>query len=222
MIEFRYLTKFYNHKIRALNNITLKIERGEFVFLVGPSGAGKTTFLRMIYADERPTSGFVYVAGKDVGNIAHRNIPYLRRRMGIVFQDFKLLYSKSVFDNVAFVLRVTGTKESEVYKRTIKALNIVELTQKKSCLPHELSGGEQQRVAIARAIINDPPILLADEPTGNLDAQLTNGIINLFLEANEQGTTVIIATHDVELAKRFEGRIIHLINGELVNGVSYD
>lgn len=222
MIEFRYLTKFYNHKICALNNITLKIERGEFVFLVGPSGAGKTTFLRMIYADERPTSGFVYVAGKDVGNIPHRNIPYLRRRMGIVFQDFKLLYSKSVFDNVAFTLRVTGTKESEVYKRTIKALNIVELSQKKSCLPHELSGGEQQRVAIARAIINDPPILLADEPTGNLDAQLTNGIINLFLEANEQGTTVIIATHNVELAKRFGGRIIHLINGELVNGVSYD
>lgn len=222
MIEFRYLTKFYNHKIRALNNITLKIERGEFVFLVGPSGAGKTTFLRMIYADERPSSGSVYVAGKDVSNIPHRNIPYLRRRMGIVFQDFKLLYSKSVFDNVAFAIRVTGTKESEVYKRTIKALNIVELSQKKSCLPHELSGGEQQRVAIARAIINDPPILLADEPTGNLDAQLTNGIINLFLEANEQGTTVIIATHDVELAQRFGRRIIHLINGELVNGVSYN
>jgi len=222
MIEFRYLTKLYDHRIRALNNITLKIERGEFVFLVGPSGAGKTTFLRMIYVDERPTSGFVFVSGKDVSNIPNRNIPYLRRRIGIVFQDFKLLYSKSVFDNVAFALRVTGGKESEVYKKTIKALNIVELSQKKSCRPHELSGGEQQRVAIARAIINDPPILLADEPTGNLDAQLTNGIINLFLEANEQGTTVIIATHDVELAKRFGGRIIHLINGELVNGIPYE
>ena len=216
MIEFRYLTKVYDRGIRALNNITLKIERGEFVFLVGLSGAGKTTFLRMIYADERPTSGFVYVASKDVGNMPNRNIPYLRRQIGIVFQDFKLLYSKTVFENVAFALRVIGTKEAEVYKRTIKALNIVELTQKKSCFPHELSGGEQQRVAIARAIINDPPILLSDEPTGNLDAQLTNGIINLFLNANEQGTTVIIATHDLELAKRYGGRVIHVVNGEVV------
>jgi len=222
MIEFRYLTKIYNHGIRALNNITIKIERGEFVFLVGPSGAGKTTFLRMIYADERPSSGFVYVANKDVGNIPNRNIPYLRRQIGIVFQDFKLLYSKSVFENVAFALRVIGTKESEVYKRTIRALNIVELTSKKSCLPHELSGGEQQRVAIARAIINDPPIILADEPTGNLDAQLTNSIINLFLESNEQGTTIIIATHDIELAKKIGGRIIYIANGELVNGISYN
>ncbi|MEW6095567.1 MAG: cell division ATP-binding protein FtsE [bacterium] len=221
MIEFRYLTKIYEHRIRALNNITIKIERGEFIFLVGPSGAGKTTLLRMIYGDERPSSGFVYVANREVSNMPNRNIPYLRRRIGVVFQDFKLLYSKSVFDNVAFALRVIGTKESEVYKRTIKALNIVELTQKKSCFPHELSGGEQQRVAIARAIINDPPILLADEPTGNLDAQLTNGIINLFLEANEQGTTVIIATHDLELANRFGGRIIHIANGELINGISY-
>ncbi len=216
MIEFRYLSKVYDRGIRALNNITLKIERGEFVFLVGLSGAGKTTFLRMIYADERPTSGFVYVAGKDVGNIPRRNIPYLRRQIGIVFQDFKLLYSKTVFENVAFALRVIGTKEAEVYKRTLKALNIVELTQKKSCFPYELSGGEQQRVAIARAIINDPPILLSDEPTGNLDAQLTNGIINLFLNANEQGTTVIIATHDLELARRYGGRIIHIANGEIL------
>ncbi|MFH1563057.1 MAG: cell division ATP-binding protein FtsE [Nitrospirota bacterium] len=215
MIEFRYLTKVYDRGIQALNNITLKIERGEFVFLVGLSGAGKTTFLRMIYADERPSSGFIYVAGKDVGIMPNRNIPYLRRRIGIVFQDFKLLYSKTVFENVAFALRVIGTKEAEVYKRTLKALNIVELTQKKSCFPHELSGGEQQRVAIARAIINDPPILLADEPTGNLDAQLTNGIINLFLNANEQGTTVIIATHDLELAKRYGGRVIHVVNGEI-------
>ncbi|MEW6609135.1 MAG: cell division ATP-binding protein FtsE [bacterium] len=220
MIEFRYLTKIYNHGIRALNNITFKIERGEFVFLVGHSGAGKTTLLRMLYVDERPSSGFVFVANKDVGNMPERNIPYLRRRIGIVFQDFKLLYSKSVFDNVAFALRVTGIKEPEVYKRTIKALNIVELTQKKSCLPHELSGGEQQRVAIARAIINDPTILLADEPTGNLDAQLTDGIINLFLNVNQQGTTVIIATHNLDLATRYGGRIIHLANGEIVeNGV---
>lgn len=221
MIEFRYLTKIYDHGIRALNNITLKIERGEFIFLVGPSGAGKTTFLRMIYGDERPSSGFVYVASKDISNIPSRNIPYLRRRIGMVFQDFKLLYSKSVFDNVALTLRVIGTKESEIYKRTIKALNIVELTQKKSCFPHELSGGEQQRVAIARAIINDPPILLADEPTGNLDAQLTNGIINLFLNANEQGTTIIIATHNIELAKKIGGRIIHIANGELIDGIFY-
>lgn len=216
MIEFRYLTKIYNHGIRALNNITIKIERGELVFLVGPSGAGKTTFLRMIYADERPSSGFVYVANKDVSNIPPRNIPYLRRRIGIVFQDFKLLYSKSVFDNVALPLRVIGIKESEVYKKTIKALNIVELTQKKFCFPHELSGGEQQRIAIARAIINDPPILLADEPTGNLDAQLTEGIMDLFRETNAQGTTVIIATHNIELAKKIGGRIIYIANGELI------
>ncbi len=219
MIEFRYLTKIYDHGIRALNNITLKIERGEFVFLVGPSGAGKTTFLRMIYADERPSSGFVHVANKNVGNMPNRNIPYLRRRIGIVFQDFKLLYSKSVFDNVAFALRVTGVSEDEIYKRTIRALNIVELTQKKSCSAHELSGGEQQRVAIARAIINDPPILLADEPTGNLDAQLTNGIINLFLNGNEQGTTIIVATHNIELAKRFGGRIIYMANGEIIDEI---
>lgn len=216
MIQMRYLNKVYEHGIHALDNINIEIARGEFVFLVGPSGAGKSTLLRIIYADERPSSGLVFVGGVDISKIAKKNIPYLRRRIGVVFQDFKLLYQKTVFENVAFVLQVIGTKKGEIYKKTIKALNLMELIQKKSSFPHEISGGEQQRVAIARAIVNDPPILLADEPTGNLDNQLSKGIMDIFLEANMQGTTVIVATHDINLAKKMGKRIICLSHGQVV------
>lgn len=212
----RYLSKIYEHGIHALENINIEIERGEYVFLVGPSGAGKTTLLRIIYLDERPTTGLAFVAGVEVNKIAQKDIPYLRRRIGVVFQDFKLLYQKTVFENVAFALRVIGLKENEIYKKTIKALNLVELTQKRSSFPHELSGGEQQRVAIARAIVNDPPIILADEPTGNLDSRISEGVMKLLLDINNQGSTVVVATHDWNLAKRIGKRIIYLEQGQVV------
>jgi cell division transport system ATP-binding protein len=216
MIQMRHLTKVYERGIHALDGINIDIARGEMVFVTGPSGAGKTTFLRLIYADIKPTSGLLFVGGKNISNILPKDIPYLRRRIGVVYQDFKLLYQKTVFENVAFALRVIGLPPSEIYKRTIKALNIVELTHKKAAFPHQLSGGEQQRVAIARAIVNDPPLILADEPTGNLDANISGDIMNFFFTANHQGTTVIIATHDKEKAEKTGCRIIHLEAGRVV------
>ncbi|MFH1860804.1 MAG: cell division ATP-binding protein FtsE [bacterium] len=216
MIQMRHITKVYEKGIQALNDINVEIGRGEMVFITGPSGAGKTTFLKLIYAEIKPTSGLLFVGGKNVSSLPSRDVPYLRRRIGVVYQDFKLLYQKTVFENIAFALRVISLPSAEIYKRTIKVLNIVELTHKKDAFPHQLSGGEQQRVAIARAIVNDPVLILADEPTGNLDAGMATNIMNFFMETNHQGTTVVVATHNKEKALKMGTHVIQVDAGQIV------
>ena len=196
-------------------DINLKIEKGDFVFITGPSGAGKTTLLRLIYGDDRPDRGQILVHGINLLTIRKSKIPYLRRHLGIIFQDFKLLNKRTVYENVAFSLKVTGTPPNELKKKTWNALKTVGLTKKQDFIPSRLSGGEQQRVAIARAMINDPLILLADEPTGNLDPEITRDIMILFRSINLRGTTVVIATHNKELLRNTDQRIIYLHNGTI-------
>ncbi|MDI6704066.1 MAG: cell division ATP-binding protein FtsE [bacterium] len=215
MIQMYGVSKIYNSEIKALQGINLSIERGEFVCLVGPSGAGKTTMLRLITGFEKSTSGAIYVDGHDMNYISKREISLLRRKMGFVFQDFKLIKTKTVFENIAFVLKVIGVKEQEIKRRVADVLNLVELLNKSSSFPHQLSCGEQQRVAIARALVNNPVLLLADEPTGNLDLDIAKEIIYLLLQANERNTTVILATHNNHLATTLKKRIIYLDKGKI-------
>ncbi len=217
IIGTRYLSKVYNGEIHALDDVNIEIRRSEFVWLVGPSGAGKTTFLRILYADKKPSSGIVMVVGMDVTSIKSSHIPRLRRQMGIIFQDFKLLYNKTVFENVALAPWALGYSRREVYYRTLKALNTVELTHKKSAFPHELSGGEQQKVAIARAIANKPPLVLADEPTGNLDTESALAIIEIFSNLAKEGVTIIVTTHNLTLSRRAGTRRIFLDHGMVVD-----
>lgn len=217
MIQFQHVLKNYSHHIHALVDLNFKIKKGEFVFLVGPSGAGKTTLLRLIYAQERPTFGQILVNNQNVTRIGENKIPHLRRLMGIVFQDFKLLYHKTAYKNVAFALQVLGKSDEEIKKRTSTALHQVGLFEKKNLYPHQLSGGEQQRIALSRALVNDPLIILADEPTGNLDQQAEEEVLKLLLEANNNGVTVIMATHKKEFAQRFNKRTIHIDKGRIVD-----
>jgi len=200
----------------VLSKVSLKINKGEFAYLVGPSGAGKTSLLRTIYMGLIPDEGTVSAGRYNSDTIKRRKIPYLRRRIGIVFQDFKLLEDRSIFDNVAFALRVTGTGTREAKIRTIKALTSVGLLTKKESMPNELSGGELQRVCIARAIVNNPVIVLADEPTGNLDPETGRDIFNLLKKINSEGTAVLTATHNYGIISEFPGRIIYIENGKLV------
>ena len=218
MIQTYHVYKQYSRESPALSDVTIKVDKGEFVFLTGPSGAGKTTFLKLIFREESPTQGQILVNGRNVSAIPESKIPFLRRSIGVVFQDFKLLKRKTVFENVAFVLRVMAVPKTERKRRAFHILKQVGLHHKMNAYPLQLSGGEQQRVAIARALINEPVLLLADEPTGNLDPELAYEIMTLFKEINNRGTTVLVATHDRELITRMGKRVIYLENGRMTEG----
>ncbi len=222
MIEMVHVSKAYEENSQALSDISLKVEKGAFVYLVGPSGVGKTTLLKLLYAEERPSTGEIHVSGFDVGRLSPREIPSFRRRLGVVFQDLKLLYRRTVFENVAFALEVLGTDRREVIKKTSQSLRLVGLERKGNCFPYRLSAGEQQRVAIARAIVNEPQLLLADEPTGNIDLGATEEIIQLFNEINLRGTTVILATHNQSLPALLPKGLIHLERGQIVENSCFN
>jgi cell division transport system ATP-binding protein len=215
MIKLHRVTKYYENKIAAINDINLNINKGEFVFITGPSGAGKSTLIKLIFSSERPNTGEIVVNNENITRMSSKKIPYFRRKVGVVFQDFKIIQNRSVFDNVAFPLDIIGTRRKLVKKKVWQVLKWVGLLQKKDSLPPQLSGGEQQRVAIARAIINNPILLLADEPTGNLDPKLSFEIMKLFKAINARGTTVVIATHDKNTALKFSENIITLERGKL-------
>jgi cell division transport system ATP-binding protein len=218
MIRVRHLSKEFPRTGLALADISLQVAKGEFVFLTGPSGAGKSTLLKMLYLDERPTHGEIRIAGVISGahGVPRREVALLRRKLGVIFQDFRLLDDRTVHANVAFALDVIGAPSATVSGRVSRVLAQVGLTAKASALPQELSGGEQQRVAIARALVNSPLVLLADEPTGNLDERASRGIFQLLREINTAGTSVIMATHDLDLIRRSDARTLEMLHGRLV------
>jgi cell division transport system ATP-binding protein len=220
VIEASAVSKVYNRGVFALRDLTLRIEKGEFVFLTGPSGAGKSTLLRLLLRQDLPSEGTLTVNGKDLEEMRPSEVQAYRRSLGFVFQDFKLIPDKTVLENVAFVLRVLGLSDSQQRRRTFQVLKWVGLQHRMTAYPLELSGGEQQRIAIARAIVNDPVVILADEPTGNLDPDLSLEIMNLFREINARGTTVVVATHDRELIRRVGRRSITLDHGKIAETVS--
>ncbi len=217
MIETQSLAKTYGRGMYALRGLDLKIGKGEFAFLTGPSGAGKSTLLRLLLLQEEPSEGEVIVNGRNLSHLTRDEIQAYRRTVGFVFQDFKLIPTKTVFENVSFVLRVLGQPIEQQRRRTYQVLKWVGLQHRLQALPEELSGGEQQRVAIARALVNEPHIVLADEPTGNLDPDLSLEIMKLFREINASGTTVLVATHDRELIRQVGRRVIHLENGRIAD-----
>ncbi len=217
MIRFEQVTKLYDQKSKpALDGVSLDVDRGEFVFLVGASGSGKSTFIRLVMKEDRATRGAVYVAGQNVANIPSWRVPKLRRGIGVVFQDFRLLPNKSVFANVAFAMQVIGKSRAVIRETVPEVLKTVGLEGKNNRMPHELSGGEQQRVAIARAIVNKPGILLADEPTGNLDPTTSMGIMKVLDKINQNGTTVVMATHDDDIVNNMRKRVVELCDGSIV------
>jgi cell division transport system ATP-binding protein len=219
LIQFFHVTKHYPGGQTALSDLTFEIARGQFVFLTGPSGAGKTTLLRMIFREEIPSAGQILVNGRNVASIPRNKIPYLRRTIGVVFQDFRLIARKTVFENIIYLPRILGSDLKEQKRLAYQALRRVGLAHRANAFPLELSGGEQQRVAIARALINEPDILIADEPTGNLDPDLSREILRLFLEVNLRGTTVLLATHDRDLIERIGRRVLTLEAGTLRSDV---
>ena len=220
MIRTENVVKEYKGGVHALQGVSIDVEKGEFVFLVGPSGSGKSTFLKLLTKEEEPTGGEIYVAGKNLSSLPRWRVPYLRRNVGSVFQDFKLLNNKTVFENVAFGLEVIGRPKSLVQKQVPQILELVGLGEKLDRFPDELSGGEQQRVSIARAFVNRPLILLADEPTGNLDPATSVGIMRLLDRINRTGTTVVMATHDHAIVDSMRRRVIELENGKVVRDQS--
>ena len=216
MIEFRNVSTVYNNGTEALHNINLKVEKGEFVFIVGSSGAGKSTFLKLITCEERPNEGQVLIDGQDISHIRKGKIPYVRRKMGLVFQDFRLIDHMTVYDNVAFAMRVVGASPKTIKKRVPYILGLVGLQHKAKHYPTEMSGGERQRVGLARALVNNPSMIIADEPTGNIDPALSYEIVDLLSAINERGTTVLMVTHEHSLVKHFHKRIIQIHSGEIV------
>src|SRR2546429_2390279 len=216
MIRLEHVTKSYKGNVVALGDISADIQKGEFVFLVGSSGSGKSTFIRLLLKEERPTSGRIWVAGKDIAQLSHWKVPALRRNIGCVFQDFKLLPNKTVFENVAFALEVIGVSRGVIKRQVPEVLELVGLGDKSPHLPDELSGGEQQRVSIARAFVNRPQILIADEPTGNLDPTTSIEIMKLLDLINRRGTTVLMATHDHAIVDAMRRRVIELDKGIVV------
>ncbi|WP_427113655.1 cell division ATP-binding protein FtsE [Megasphaera sueciensis] len=216
MIYFRDVSKIYDNGSVALDHVTVHIEKGEFVFVVGASGAGKSTFIKLLSHEELPSSGTVVVNGIEVNRIAKNRVPYLRRKMGIVFQDFRLLPNKTAAENVAFAMEVIETPRKVIQERVHNVLDLVNLVGKADALPQNLSGGEQQRIAIARAIVNRPLMLIADEPTGNLDPDTSRGIMDLFTKINHMGTTVLMVTHDKQMVDMMNKRVIEIVDGKIV------
>jgi cell division transport system ATP-binding protein len=216
VITFDGVTKLYPPDTIGLEGVTLHIDKGEFVFLVGPSGSGKSTFIRLLIKELEPDTGRIVVGGRELGSLRRWKVPYLRRNIGCVFQDFKLLPNKTVADNVLYALLVTGNSSSSSRRKVGELLNLVGLGHKANNYPNELSGGEQQRAAIARALVNHPPLLIADEPTGNLDPDTSSGIMQLLYRINKTGTTVVVATHDREMVDKMRRRVIALEDGQVI------
>lgn len=222
MVEMRNVHKTYKSGkavVEALSGIDVAIEKGEFVYVIGPSGAGKSTFIKLMYREEKPTIGKVFVDGSDIGKMSNFKVPYFRREIGCVFQDFKLLPTLTVFENIAFVLEVTGTPKAEIKDRVDAVLEKMHILDKRDSFPLELSGGQQQRVAIARAIVNNPKILIADEPTGNLDPDTGNEIFQELMRINEEGTTVIMTTHNKDIVNKFPKRVIVFDGGKIIGDI---
>ncbi len=216
MIEMKDIMKKYSNGTTAIRNLSISIDQGEFVYVVGPSGAGKSTFIKLMYREERATKGVLNVAGYDLVGMKNREIPLMRREIGVVFQDYKLLPRKTVFENVAYAMQVIGRKPRYIKKRVMEVLDLVGLKHKVRVFPSELSGGEQQRVSIARAIVNTPKVLIADEPTGNLDPENSWEIMKLLDRINAQGTTVVMATHNSTIVNTIRHRVIAIENGRII------
>ncbi|MEG1862726.1 MAG: cell division ATP-binding protein FtsE [Oscillospiraceae bacterium] len=221
MIDFKNVSKVYQPDITALKNVSVHIDKGEFVFILGPSGAGKSTFLKLILREEKPSKGSVNVNGYDLSKIKERDIPYFRRTLGVVFQDFRLIPGLSAYENIAFAMRVTNIDEDEIKKRVPYILNLVGLAGKAKKLPAQLSGGEQQRVALARALVHNPDLVIADEPTGNIDPELSIEIMELLKAINSVGTTVVVVTHEHELARRYSQRTIEMRGGTIEKDTTF-
>ncbi|GKS14133.1 cell division ATP-binding protein FtsE [Paenibacillus chitinolyticus] len=213
MIEMQDVWKTYSNGTHALRGIDVKVDRNEFVYIVGPSGAGKSTFMKMIYREERPTKGQIFVNGFNIEKLKQRKIPYVRRNIGVIFQDYRLLPKMTVYENISFAMEVIEAPKKLIKKRTMEVLDLVHLKDKANSLPGQLSGGEQQRIAIARAIVNNPAVIVADEPTGNLDPETSWGIMKLLEEINFRGTTIMMATHNKEIVNTMRKRVIAIENG---------
>ncbi|MBC5630345.1 cell division ATP-binding protein FtsE [Clostridium sp. NSJ-6] len=216
MIEFKGVSKIYNNNVKALSDVNVKIDTGEFVFLVGPSGSGKSTFIKMLLKEVEPTTGDVIVADKKLADVTRKQVPYYRRKIGMVFQDFRLIPNLNVYENVAFAMRVVEASPREIRKRVPTVLSLVGLSHKYKMFPNELSGGEQQRVSLARAIVNNPSVLIADEPTGNLDPETAKEIMDLLKDINTAGTTIVMATHAKDIVDTMKKRVIAIESGNIV------
>ena len=217
MLEFIEVNKIYNNDVCALKDLSFKVEDGEFVFLIGASGAGKTSIIKMLLREIKPTSGEIIVDNVNIVKLRNRKIPQLRKTMGVVFQDFRLLEGKTVFDNIKYPLQILGVSKRVITKRVTEILELVGLSDRANSFPNQLSGGEQQRVCIARALVHKPKYLIADEPTGNLDPNTSEGIMKLLLDVNAKGTTVIVSTHDRDIVNKLKKRVISMDHGEMIN-----